>query len=263
MADEDDIESFWEGLRPPPLSSDERAKQAIETGLSRAKEERRSRPFVINPTTFEVEARGQAILLNRLGEAARRRVALDVEEIRNHLPVQMQRARPLLLRTFDVEEIRNHLPEEVVNDQSPVVQAIQQESRVEQLLSIVEYDTTSLEIPENETLAEVHNRFREALQRNVARRIEREMGNIVPLEDPDFIVPEAASTESNLATLTRTLQALGFPAIVEMSRDSRTLYLTFSPPLNTDIHLAQSFVPIVGSQQYEDTTITIERGDTT
>jgi hypothetical protein len=232
MADEDDIESFWEGTRLPPIPPDERRRLAIETGLSRAKEEL-SRPNRINPTTYEVaEAQGQAILLNRLGEAARRRVALDVEEI------------------------RNHLPEEVVNDQSPVAQAIQQENSVEQLLSIVEYDTTSLEIPENETLAEVHNRFREALQRNVARRIER---NIVPLEDPDFIVPEAASTESNLATLTRTFQALGFPAIVEMSRDSRTLYLTFSPPLNTDIHLAQSFVPIVGSQQYDDTTITVER----
>jgi hypothetical protein len=184
-------------------------------------------------------------------------VALDVEEIRNQPPVPMQRARPLLLRTFDVEEIRNHLPEEVVNDQSPVVQAIQQESRVEQLLSIVEYDTTSLEIPENETLAEVHNRFREDLQRNVARRIERETGNIVPLEDPDFIVPEAASTESNLATLTRTLQALGFPARVELSPNTGTLYLTFPPRLNAELHFGQ-FVP-TASQRPGETTISIER----
>jgi hypothetical protein len=221
MADNDDIESFWEGLRPPPRSPDERAKQAIETGLNRAREERRSRPNVINPTTYEVEeAQGQAILMNRLGERAQRRLARDVEEVRN---------------PFTEVDVSNQL--------SSVGRAIQQEREVDALLERVEYDTAALEVPEDRTLAEIHTRFREAIVRRANQVIEERLIRVEPLTGevlPDNPETQPSLTETHLATLTRTLQALGFPAIVELNRDRRTLYLTFSPPINTDIHLART-----------------------
>jgi len=43
MAD-NDIESFWDGLRPPPLPPEEQRQKAIETGLCRAREEALNHP---------------------------------------------------------------------------------------------------------------------------------------------------------------------------------------------------------------------------
>ena len=48
MADEDDIESFWEGLRPPPKPFGERVREAVETGLYRFQEETRANPRVLS-----------------------------------------------------------------------------------------------------------------------------------------------------------------------------------------------------------------------
>lgn len=185
MDDEDDIESFWEGIRPPPKPFKERVRESIETGLKQAENE---------------EALRQAILQRRLGEVGRRRLALDIEEIRN--------------QTTEVE---------VSNRLSPVGRAVQQERRVETLL----------------------------------RRVEQGTGDPIDPEYEDLYALSEGDTQAHLEGLRHFLAALGFPARVELSPDTGTIYVHFPPSLNAEIHLGQ-FVP-TASQRPGETTISIER----
>ena len=91
MADDDDIDSYWEGLRPPPLPFKDRVRQAVETGFSRARAELEREERLINPFTEigvvnqTMEAQRQAILQGRLGEIRQRRFAPNPEEPRPSL----------------------------------------------------------------------------------------------------------------------------------------------------------------------------------
>ena len=240
MADEDDIESFWEGTRLPPMPPEERRRQAIETGLRLAQEDiRREGDTIIQPDFQELERR--AILQRRLGEAGQRMLVRDPEELRPSLEQILTAAEAgpgaeAQIEAFARYPLQIQIPSStipfteigVVNQpMSSVGQAIQQERRVAELLSRVRYEEgTGDPIP--------------------------------PDEDPGLFALDESSTEAHLTTLHQALAALGFPAIIELSQDTGTLYLTFPPNLNVDIHLGQ-FVPAVASQRPGDTTISIER----
>jgi hypothetical protein len=191
MPDDDDIESFWEGLRPPPKPFEQQVKEAVETGLRRATE-----VGFVHELGFE-DAQGQAILMNRLGQAARRRAARDVEEARN---------------PFTEVEVSSQL--------SSIGRAVQQESRVQNLLNRVEQRPADP-------------------------------------QDEDLYALSEEDTRAHLEGLRHFLAALGFPARVELSPDTGTLYLTFPPSLTAEIHLGQ-FIP-TASQRPGETTISIER----
>jgi hypothetical protein len=343
MADDDDIDSFWEGLRPPPKPLVERVRDAVETGLYRFQEEARADPRVLSegeltggggiemtitvtPSEGTIHQAPGASLApwvdqqrEQAGELAQvlnpfvRHISPPPDEDSDYVPGfedpegnmaprgsgfqhlalqtsqvwfgEIMRNLPrtttsvaLLIRISDAVRLRlveysrspdanietvYHILQEataplvdliqddrqsptpdrnpfteigVVNQLSSVAQAIYQERRVEDLLSRIE-----------------------------PTRVSSLTGEVIPnnpseinVNDGTWVNPDNTEslTEAHLTRLHQILAVLGFPATIQLSRDARTLYITFPRTLNVDMHYGPN-APVQATP--EETTVVIVR----